>query len=245
MAKKTKADALADMRKTLADTIANERLDGAARFQARRTLARLDMVETIAARTPKDRRFDFTDESLGANERLDLLAVFMARNAIDSATWPKMDEDERQRLINAAATLAERVSSIQDDVATHPAKNSVQGDLLRALVAAWEIGMFGNAPKSAETHVQAMQVGTAHRGRSEAHNKEPSTIIMKRVVDQRYQSGDEEHPDRFARAMCDDVNRAFEATGLEIVKDRTLAARISRYIKTKNGKAKSSRSSRA
>jgi hypothetical protein len=79
-----------------------------------------------------------------------LMVTFLLRNAVDSADWPKMDRDERKRLIDAAARILECVSSINGDVAQHPTADIIRGDLLRALVAAWEIGMFGNFTKSAD-----------------------------------------------------------------------------------------------
>jgi hypothetical protein len=84
-------------------------------------------------------------------------------------------------------------------------------------------------------------------------SEDPGTIIMQGVVDSRYVPGDEERPNKMARAMRDEVNRAFMAGGLPEVEGRALDARIARYIETKAGKAeepapkrsKSSRSLRA
>jgi hypothetical protein len=126
------------LRRALGDTIADQSIDGDARFAARLRLAHLNAIEKCLAEAP-----EFLDKGPG-RQRLDrdTTVAFLLRNAIDSASSPIMTDDERNQIIDAAALVMDGVSC---------------GDPSRMMVGAWQIGMLGNVTKSAEKHVKTRQ----------------------------------------------------------------------------------------
>ena len=204
MKQKTKAKngPLEDMRKALKDAVADKSLDDGVRFDARLSLARLDAVEKRVAGSEDRREYNFTDDGLSSDQKLGLMLTFLLRNAVDSATEP-MDRYERKRLIDAAAVVHECVSSIQGAVAQHPAGDVIRGDLLRALVAAWQIGMFGNFTKSADAKSRSKK--NSNGGKQSGNSRKQLVKARQDWVAERVRAIKERHPKRPHDKIIDDI----------------------------------------
>jgi len=120
---------------------------------------------------PEEERapLDLTDECLTAEARLDLLLTFLRDNATTSAAWPKMDQDERGRLREASVRLERWISSIKSTASASQMsphhRDGLFSELTNALVAAWEIGMYGNVTESAGIHYKVKRaVASAKKG---------------------------------------------------------------------------------
>jgi hypothetical protein len=68
---KSKVAPLEDMRKALKDAVADKSLDNGARFDARLSLVRLDAVEKRVAGSEDRREYNFTDDGLSSEQKLD------------------------------------------------------------------------------------------------------------------------------------------------------------------------------